>query len=264
MLTRAQWGGAPRSWNHIGQVATVFVHHSVTNAALDTIPQMRGLEAHALALGHRAIDYSEVIDETWRAEGRGPFVVGGHTLNHNSTAYGFCGAGDYRFDPVTDRLIDNFADSMRLYVYLGALHPQFTLRPHYDVYPTACPARLAEVIPEIRRRVDAPGTPGGDDMGKGVFIKKAAFPQVFLLDGGARVWVRSPEALQLLVITGQAIDGTVHTLPDKMVDDVPLWTPDAKPASGTGSGATVAEVTAIVRQQLDATKVGGTHRLTSA
>ena len=23
MLTRAQWGGAPRSWNHIGQVARV-------------------------------------------------------------------------------------------------------------------------------------------------------------------------------------------------------------------------------------------------
>lgn len=263
--TRAEWGGVAFDKVMIGPQATAFLHHSVTNAAVDTIPAMRGLEAHALALGHRAIDYSEVVDETWRAEGRGPFVQGGHTLNWNSTSFGICANGDYRFDPITDRLLDNIAETLRLYVSLGALTPNFALRPHRDVYPTECPARLIDVIPEIRRRVDQPGTPGGDDVAKGVLIKKAAFPQVFLLDGNVRTHVRSQDALNVLVITGQAIDGNVHVLPDAIVDAYPLWKPDAVPSGGgSGGGIDAATARAIVREELDKTKVGGTHRLTTA
>lgn len=164
-VTRPEWGAPPASFDHMGKVDTVFIHHSVTAQRQPLGPAMRDLEAHARALGHRAIDYSFVhFHDGQRAVGRGWFAQGGHTLNWNSRSYGLCATGDYRFDPITDALIRAFAETITEGIAKGALSSNLNIRPfirpHSDVFATECPSRLREAIPRIRALIgQAPDTP---------------------------------------------------------------------------------------------------------
>lgn len=157
MTTRAECGLGGLWSPDMRQVSNVFIHHSVMNGNTSACEALRSLEHHALALNHRAIDYSFVLGQHWRVEGRGWGRSGGHTLNNNSTSYGICGHGDFRYDPITDELIGYFAETIREGIAGGWIVPRPNILPHYSVFPTACPARLAAVIPEIARRVASGG-----------------------------------------------------------------------------------------------------------
>lgn len=155
-ITRPEWGGIDFDPVLMGLVSTGFLHHTVTRATQALVPCMRDLEGHALSLGHRAIDYTNTAFAYGaRAIGRGYGVTGGHTLNWNSKSYGQAAVGDYRYDPITEALLDELAANYADGVKGGYLTRNFELRPHFDVYPTACPSRLANVIPEIKRRTEA-------------------------------------------------------------------------------------------------------------
>lgn len=150
LVTRPEWGAPDFTPVRIGPVSDVFVHHSVTNPYGNLRATMMMLEAHAIGLGHRAIDYSFCcFIDGQRAEGRGWFVAGGHTINNNSTSYGICGIGDYRFDPVTDEIVNAFIETINEGIEAGALVPPLRIRPHSDVFATACPANLEDAIPRI-------------------------------------------------------------------------------------------------------------------
>lgn len=158
VVTRPEWGAPPYSPNPIGQVGQVFIHHSVTNPHSPLVATMQQLEAHARALGHQAIDYSFCHFVTGeRGEGRGWFAAGGHTINNNSTSYGLCGIGNFVHDEITPALLDAFAATILEGIYLGAIAPNPAIRPHSDVFATACPGALREAIPEIAARVANPG-----------------------------------------------------------------------------------------------------------
>lgn len=170
----------------MGPVDTVFVHHSVTSAAQEIKEACRALEAHARALGHRAIDYSFVCHQDGqRAVGRGWRVQGGHTLNWNAKSYGICGLGDFRTDRATDALIDGYADTIREGIDAGAITPNPAVRPHSDVFATACPATLKAAIPEIKARITAGKGPG--DQEDEMFVSTTVISGVvesWLVDGG--------------------------------------------------------------------------------
>lgn len=179
ILTRHEWGAPPAAFDRIGPVSTVFIHHTVTDAHQPLTPAMQQLEAHARALGHRAIDYSfaHFIDGQ-RAEGRGWWAAGGHTLNWNSKSYGLVGVGDFRTDPVTDLIISGFADTIREGIALGAITKNPDIRPHSDVFATACPARLKDAIPRIRSLVSSPVPPSS----------QSEADMCFTLDGKTYYW----------------------------------------------------------------------------
>jgi len=192
LLERPEWGGVARSWARIPRVDQVFIHHSVTPASQALGAAMQMLEGHAVGLGHNGIDYSFVVKVGGeRAVGRGWWAAGGHTINNNSTSYGICGLGDFRSDRADDAMIQSFADTIREGVALGAIAPNPRIRPHSDVFATACPSTLKDVIPQIAARVAGGGTPTptGSSTMKVVAVP---IPNVgvlsYLVDGG--VWVR--------------------------------------------------------------------------
>lgn len=261
LLTRPQWGGINVRFDPLSvPVSTLFLHHTVTPWSQPLAPACRDLEAHALRLGHRAIDYSLVhTSYGGRAEGRGYFAVGGHTLNWNSRSLGLVALGDYRYDAITDTLLNELAQSIRDGIALGAIAANYVLRPHSDVFATACPARLAASIDEIKRRAAA----GGDDDVKGLFMKKAEAPHVWLLVGNEKSWVRNLDALNGLAFLGYAHNNTVHTLDAKFVDAIPIATSSPNvdgsvTGGGGGGGLSEAQVRAIVTDVVDGAKVTGT------
>ena len=192
LVSRAEWGAPPYSPVTIGPVSNVFIHHSVTNAYGDLRATMMMLEAHARGLGHRAIDYSfcHFIDGR-RAEGRGWWSAGGHTINNNSTSYGLCGIGNYLHDPVTDEIVSAFAETITEGLALGALVAPVLIRPHSDVFATACPGLLRDAIPRIADLVGSP-SPQLTEGRKSMFVhaESAGDPRFKYLKG--KHWVIAP------------------------------------------------------------------------
>lgn len=161
LIPRREWTSYAPAWVNIGRVSTVFIHHTVTNSGQEIKAAMRDLEAHARALGHRAIDYSFVAKQSGeRAEGRGWFHAGGHTINNNSTSYGISALGDFTKEAPSPALLDAIALTIREGIALGAISPNPVIRPHSDVFATACPGALKASIPKIRALVLS----GDDDM----------------------------------------------------------------------------------------------------
>lgn len=72
-------------------------------------------------------------------EGRGWGIVGAHTKGHNSTAHGFCSAGNFMEGRITDQARDAGRELWQAGTELGMIAPEYELRGHRDVESTECP-----------------------------------------------------------------------------------------------------------------------------
>ena len=132
----------------------VFVHHEGDKFGLgrDTPLKetMKRLERASLAHpDHIAIDYSFAASDSWKAEARGWLKAGSHTLNHNRTSHGICVPGNYTLYDPRPALLTRIAELIVEGVRRGAILQPFRVRPHSDVFGTACPGRLKAHLPGI-------------------------------------------------------------------------------------------------------------------
>lgn len=72
-------------------------------------------------------------------EGRGWGIVGAHTIGHNSTPHGFCFAGNFTKERITDQARDASRELWQAGVELGMIAKEYELRGHRDVDATECP-----------------------------------------------------------------------------------------------------------------------------
>ncbi len=156
IVPATQWGRqvkAGHTLSRIGPARDVFIHHEgdAGGKGRDTpvVETMKRLERAAFSAGHNAIDYSFVASDAFKAEGRGWLIQGSHTLNHNSNAHAICAPGNYTLYEPKPTLIANIAGVIVDGVRRGAILQPFTVRPHSDVFGTACPGSVKAAIPAI-------------------------------------------------------------------------------------------------------------------
>lgn len=182
-LTRQEWGAAFDTSGlstMILPARELWIHHSVTRPTVDPAEDMRGIERIDIQRFGQP-SYSYVIHPNgWVMEGCGTHI-GAHTYRRNSTSFGVCFIGDFRYDQPTAAALDACAWLVRDLISRGLLS-DVTMNPttgyggvnptggHRDVYATVCPGDyLYNSIPFIRNLV----AQGDDDM--------AADPQIIAL-----------------------------------------------------------------------------------
>lgn len=136
-------------------VDTVFLHHTATPASLDGAKDMRNIEAGEQAQGYLTIAYHECGHPDGKVyEGRGVKHLGAATKAWNSKSLAYCLIGNYQERDPYNVQIEACAQRLAQWVKDGALTKDFVLRPHSDVFATACCGKnLKPRIPEIRQRV---------------------------------------------------------------------------------------------------------------
>lgn len=145
-------------------VDTVFLHHTATPASLDGAKDMRNIEAGEQAQGYLTIAYHECGHPDGKVyEGRGVKHLGAATKAWNSKSLAYCLQGNFQTDVPSAVALESAAQRLARWVKDGAVTRGFVLRPHSDVFPTACCGKnLKPHIPGIRQRVKdilAGGTP---------------------------------------------------------------------------------------------------------
>ena len=147
VYSRSFWGaGAPRSKSYMTSTSNgLFIHHTVAGAPTTVEgekAEMRNLQRIAWSRGFNDISYSFVVFPSGRVyEGRGLNVAGAHTAGYNSSSYAASAAGNYDSSQPTDALVQAMRWVRRDYLSLKRL----PLRPHSEVYATACPGRYLRV-----------------------------------------------------------------------------------------------------------------------
>lgn len=136
-------------------VDTVFLHHTATPASLDGAKDMRNIEAGEQSQGYSTIAYHECGHPDGKVyEGRGVAHKGAATLNWNSKSLAYCLIGNYQTLVPSTVALESCAQRLALWVREGAITNGFVLRPHSDVFATACCGKnLKPHIPGIRQRV---------------------------------------------------------------------------------------------------------------
>lgn len=152
---REQWGASRPLPRHIGRTDMLVLHH--------TVGRYRG------SGGTREIDRMHYEDRGWYYgyaynfgidpvsleifEGRGAMRQGGHTYGYNTTSQAIVVYGDFRYDEVTDGLIETIADLVR-YGSAQGWWPDHITHGHKDLRPTSCPGdKLYDAIPDINQAV---------------------------------------------------------------------------------------------------------------
>ena len=153
IITRNQWNALspldpPRKM--VSTADGIFVHHTVSAAPVKTDTEraeMRNLQHIAFSRGFNDISYSFIVFPSGRIyEGRGLHIEGAHTLGYNDSAYGIAAAGNYETSRPTNAMLEAFRWLRRDYLALKTR----PLRPHSNVYPTACPGKfLIAKLPSI-------------------------------------------------------------------------------------------------------------------
>jgi len=150
LVTRAEWDARPpTSISYIQDVLNMtFVHHTAGNWVCydkeTCIAQVQDIQnLHMDVNGWSDIGYSFLIGEDGRVyEGRGWGVVGAHTLNYNSVAYGFCIIGDYMERQPNDLALVATSNIINCGVEKGYLNPDYELFGHRDGRCTLCPGDI--------------------------------------------------------------------------------------------------------------------------
>lgn len=177
-------------------VAVVFVHHSVT--AVDSLgADMLELERIGRARFGR-FSYSYVGHPDGVAEGAA-LTVGAHTAGHNSTALGYCFAGNYSERQLSARQVRDFREWRRLMVDCGALTPHHAVRPHQAVKATACPG--ANVLASWAALAAGPAAPTEEPRSMHVLVDPAN-GRHYLLHAGRLAYLASPKFLEELRAAG--------------------------------------------------------------
>lgn len=118
----------------------VFIHHSVTPVSTDPCRDMRLCESALHSNGYDPGYNYTVHPSGVVMEGAGD-RKGIHTLDHNSDSYAFCLLGNYDVHQPTLAAIIAITRTINLLRISGKLNltDAAQIRPHRDVYATACP-----------------------------------------------------------------------------------------------------------------------------
>lgn len=156
IIPRAEWGARPPQGTLTPQtvVNQIFVHHTVFPALNPTATRaeeeerMRALQRfHQDSRGYTDVAYQAIVFPSGRIyEGRPLNFVGAHTLNQNSTSKAVCFDGNFEESRPTQSAIEAARFACH---FLGADKP---IRPHGDVFPTACPgANVKAILASLQR-----------------------------------------------------------------------------------------------------------------
>lgn len=154
IIPRAEWGANPKSLP-VGAMrlpaTEVFIHHSVTGVSNNPGADMRDIEAVGLTR-FGVFSYSYVVHP--RAgevlEGCG-LMRGAHTAGRNSTAFGICWVGNYDQRAPRVQQLDATRRLIAQLTAAGLLVPGALIRPHRDVFSTACPGSKLYVMLDVLR-----------------------------------------------------------------------------------------------------------------
>lgn len=129
----------------IGQVDTIFVHHSVTRATSNPKADARDIQAIHFGRGYSDIAYTLLahpsgVELEARVLGN-QATVGAHTKDHNSTAIAICAIGNYENEPVSQMLIDSINRCVQYAKDKGWVTANPKIRSHSEVFSTACCGR---------------------------------------------------------------------------------------------------------------------------
>jgi len=166
LIFRPSWGADNVKFSPMPTkpVSTVFLHHTATAPSNDGAKDMRGIENGEQARGYLTVAYHEVVHPSGKVyEGRPLNALGAATAKNNSTSLAFCFIGNFQNDSPSTVALEACAQRIAQWVRDGAVTKDFVLRPHSDVFATACCGKnLKPHIPGIRQRVKdilAGGTP---------------------------------------------------------------------------------------------------------
>ncbi len=165
---RSEWTSRVPNWQPARRgVPDAFIHHeggAVRGVPSNKAAVLREIEAGVLKKGYIAIDYSLCVfndGDIW--EGRGLAHEDGATINNNATSVSIVGIGNYEKEPAPDALVNGIAAAVQYAGLSGWAAPKPNIRPHRDVFSTACPgANLYARMGDIRAR--AAGNVGDDDL----------------------------------------------------------------------------------------------------
>lgn len=154
IITREEWGANPRSLPEGAMrlpATEVFIHHSVTAISDHPGADMRDIEQIGMSrFGQFSYSYVIHPKNGEILEGCG-LRRGAHTAKRNSTSFGICWAGNYDQRQPKVQQLDS---TRRLIAHLttaGHLADGALIRPHRDVFSTACPgSKLYAMLDVIR------------------------------------------------------------------------------------------------------------------
>lgn len=195
MITRAQWGADKVSFDPLPTrpVNTIFLHHTATRATTDGAKDMRNIESGEQAMGYSTIAYHECGHPSGDVyEGRPLTALGAATAKNNSVSLAYCFIGNFQNDMPTSVALEACAQRLAGWVRSGAAKADFVLRPHSDVFATACcGTNLKPKIGWIRGRVKeildggiVPPASGGK-----IVMKSMNFNAVVKTDGSGNGYV---------------------------------------------------------------------------
>jgi len=153
LVTREEWGARPPVAVAVipNPVNMTFVHHTAGRPCFDKETCMSYIRAiqnfHMDDNGWNDIGYSFLIGEDGRVyEGRGWGVVGSHTLNYNSVAYGFCILGTFMNMQPNDVALETTQNIINCGVEKGYVVEDYELFGHRDGRCTSCPGDFLYTI----------------------------------------------------------------------------------------------------------------------
>lgn len=158
LISRQSWGADSVALDPMPgrPVADIFLHHTAIKYSGDGPKDMRTIENGEQAKGYVTVAYHEVgMPDGQVYEGRGTKHLGAATKGWNSKSLAYCLQGNFQNDTPTQDALEACAQRLAQWVRQGDTIKTFRLRPHSDVFPTACCGKnLKPHIPGIRQRVN--------------------------------------------------------------------------------------------------------------
>ncbi|MGZ7018854.1 MAG: N-acetylmuramoyl-L-alanine amidase [Acidimicrobiia bacterium] len=144
-------------------VSDVFIHHeggAARGVPKDKAKVLREIEDGVLRKGYIAIDYNLMVfadGDIW--EGRGLAHEDAATIHNNPTSVSICAVGNFEIEDAPDALISGIAQAIGLTAEAGWSTPHPRIRPHREVFATACPGHnLNARMDEIRNGLNVAPT----------------------------------------------------------------------------------------------------------
>lgn len=177
LVSRSEWGARSPSTTlaEIGQVDTIFIHHSVTSPTGDPKADARQIQNFHMDSRHYAdIAYTLLVHpitgEVLEGRTKGAKAAqGAHTSGWNSRSVAICAIGNYETGKPTAKLVDGINEAIAICKNKGWVVNNPKIRPHSDVGSTACCGKyLKELIPSF-----GTGQPAPNPIVKGVIVTES-------------------------------------------------------------------------------------------